>query len=806
MLETDANDRLVIEHGDNHRKVYVTGSNDGLTAADIARAEGISVDRITAAWLEANPEYGGSEDMALAPELGKALWYGLTHASKGPSSNWLMLERGYEYANMDRLVMPGANGESALHPLVVQAYGSGAAPVLIDTIKIYQRNSEHVVIRDVEIDGGFFALQGSNVLLDNLKTSGKDLSIQNVDRITLRNTEVVDVARDAPVDGSDYWSPHLNRAGGLYMANSTGVLLENNFFDRNGWREGYDYNLSGDSPMPPSMYSHNIYMDFNNLDVTFRDNITMRGASFGAQVRSGGFIENNSFIDNNAAVNFVGGNYRGAGPIGNYTLFLNNVITSAGHKRVAAHEGALSMGIIDAGIQSSLIGNIVAHMADPNNLEEQQEKKVIHTPYQQGTDTYYDDTIIYNWLSLGAPTKYHRDNIGVGELDSAALNQATIQNFAAQLLGKESATIGDLADYLRAQADGALDQVVDAQVINRFFQVAFELASQNQQRASDGETARFIPDDRGDGIRWDNKLNWSTEEIPDAGTIDLGGNRVLYSGKTTSVDDFIFGNFGEFKVNSGRINIKGEMSVDENGSKMDIANSGQLWISGYRDADLLKIHAEGGRFANTGAFVGKTELKIGGDAQALLATAGSSFDLNKNSSLTIDGSSAKAGFDGSDGGTAVLRMQDGSTTRFVADKDGLGQIREFRSGAFGDSPDVTSGVVLNGTLKVYLSEWTENKKASNIVLIDADQLMGTFDDLQVAGLGKDRDALLRVNYTNDSVILVLGEAGKGSGEIRMNTTGDQNFIDYKQDAALQNLWDSMHDDALSPVDDPLQGL
>lgn len=40
----------------------------------------------------------------------------------------------------------------------------------------------------------------------------------------------------------------------------------------------------------------------------------------------------------------------------------------------------------------------------------------------------------------------------------------------------------------------------------------------------------------------------------------------------------------------------------------------------------------------------------------------------------------------------------------------------------------------------------------------------------------------------------------------MNTTGDQNFIDYKQDAALQNLWDSMHDDALSPVDDPLQGL
>ena len=804
MLETDANDRLVIEHGDNHRKVYVTGSDDGLTAADIARAEGISADKITADWLKKHPEYGGSEDMALAPELGKILWYGLTHITQGPTSHWLLLERGYEYNDMDRLIMPGSSGESALHPIVIEAYGTGAAPIVTDTVKIYQKDSSHVVIRDVDMDGGFMALAGINVLLDSLRATGKELNIQGVDQITVRNSEVMDITRDEPVQGMDYWAPHLNRTGGLYMATSTGVLVEGNFFDKNGWNEGYDFNLSGDKPMPPSMYSHNVYMDYNNLDVTFRDNISMRGASFGAQVRSGGFIENNSFIDNNAAVNFLGGDYRGAGPIGHYTLFLNNIITSAGHKRVSLHEGALSMGIIDGSVQASLIGNIVAHMADPNNATEQATKGVTHTPYQKGTDTYYDDTIIYNWMSAAAAAKLQSTNTGVTGLDGAALKQATIQKFAAQLLGKDSATIAELAGYLRDQANGKLDKTVDADVINQFFQTAFKLISAEQLAAAAETTARFIPDDRGDGMRWDNKLNWSTDDIPDAGSVDLGGNRVLYAAKTTTVDDFIFGNFGQFKVNSGRINIDGDISVGNKGALMQIANAGQVWIAGYRDDDLLKIHADGGRFANTGAFVGKAELKIGGDAQALLATAGHSFDLGKGSSLIVRSSDAKVGFDGDNGDAAILRLHDGSTTRFVADADGLGQIREFRSGAFGESSDVTSGVVLNGTLQINLSAWTNNTKAANVVLIDADQLLGNFDDIAITGLGARRDALVRVNYTNDSVILVLGEDGKGSGNIRTSTTGEANFINYSNNDALHDLWDNLHSDEAPTSDNPVQ--
>lgn len=802
MLETDSNDSLVIEHGDNHRKFYVTASADGLTREDIAKAEGLNANAITVAWLQKNPEYGGSEAMALATELGMELWYASTSGRVGPHSNWLLLERGYQYDDIDRLVHRGATGESALHPVVIGAYGSGADPIITDPIKIYQEMSAHVVVQNIHLKGGFMALTGQNILLDNLTSTGMDLNVQNVERFTLRNSEVMDVFRDAPVGDPAVWHAHLNRMGGAYVNASKGVLIEGNFFDHNGWADGYDYNLSGSKPQPPSYYSHNFYLDFANTDLTFRDNISMRAASFGAQVRSGGYIEDNAFIDNNAAVNFLGGDYLGAGPIGNYTLYMGNLITSAGHKRVSDKEGALSMGIEDHGRQTSLIDNIIAHLADPANAKERAEKGVTHNPYRPGENTYYNDTIIYNWLAANARKQGAQTDVGVNGLPKAVLNETTIQNFTADLLGKSTATIADLANYLRGQAAGRLDAVVDADIINAFFREGFGLATALRVEAA---TLRFAPDARGDGMRWDNRLNWSTSDLPgtqDGDSVDLGGNRVLLASKTVEIDDFIFGEFGELKVSSGRLNIAGQTSVADTGNLLQIANAGQVWIAGYRDSDVLTVQMEGGRFANTGAFLGKAHLTVGNDAQALLATSGASFDLKPGSRLIVNGSDALAGFDGSDGKAAVLRMHDGSTTRFVADADGFGQIDEFRSGAFGASPNVTSGVMLNGTLRIDLGAWSSNTKATNVTLIDADQILGDFDAIRINGLGDKRDALVRIDYVRDEVILVLGEAGKGTGQIRTSTTGESKFIDYSKDAALADLWQILHEDASPGVNDP----
>ncbi|MER8314733.1 hypothetical protein, partial [Acinetobacter baumannii] len=84
---------------------------------------------------------------------------------------------------------------------------------------------------------------------------------------------------------------------------------------------------------------------------------------FGAQVRPGGLIEGNTFIYNNAALNFFSSS--------SYTMALYNLVTSAGYKTVSDFQGALSYGIDGSGKHTALIGIIIAHFADPNNPAEQ---------------------------------------------------------------------------------------------------------------------------------------------------------------------------------------------------------------------------------------------------------------------------------------------------------------------------------------------------------------------------------------------------------------------------------------------------
>lgn len=791
MLETGADGQVVVERGENHRKVYVTEGTHGLTRAEIAKAEGISASKVTAKWLEEHSEYGATADKALDTELGMELWYETTGRGAGANSNWLLFERGYEYSDLGRIVSRGTVGESALNPTFIGAYGEGDDPQINGIVHIYQDKISNVVVQGLDISG-VVALGAENLLLDRMSVTKTHVNVQRVAHFTLRDSDIVDVVRDTPITTGPAWKASPNRTSGVYLSGVEGAYVDNNLFDRNGWAPGYDYNMASSKPMPPSMYNHNLYVQSDVTDITVRDNIFLRGASFGAQVRPGGVIEGNAFIDNNAALNFFADH--------NYTLALDNMVTSGGYKKVSNYQGALGWGIDGSGKQAALIGNIIAHLADPNNAAEKAAK-----PYgQKALDTndrdHYNDTIVYNWFNLdkGGASVANQNMDGFSQ---SVLDQTTIQNFTAQLLGKKTATISDLANYLRAQADGKLDHVVDADVINAFFRKGFGFDTTLRAEA---EVVRFVPDDRADGIRWDNRLNWSTEDMPgtqDGDSVDLGGNRVLFAGETATVDDFIFGDFGQLKATSGRLNIEGDVSTGKTGNLLQIDNSSQVWIDGYRDSDLLKIDMAGGRLANTGSFAGETQITAAQDAQLLLATAGARFDLAQDSSLTITGSKAKVGFDGSGGKTATLALHDGATLTFAADKTGLGEIREFHSGAF-EASNVTSGIRLNGDLSVDLSGLS-TKSGGSWVLLDADQMIGSFDDISVTGLGKNQDALIRVDYVRDEVVLLVSDPGKGSGQIRSSSTGDADFIDYTQDAALKALWTSLQASMPQVTDDPI---
>ena len=743
MLETDAQGDLVIETGDNHRKVYVSGSDTALTRADIAAREGVNESKVTGKWLLDHAEYGGSEGMALASDIGIELWDALLFPN-GPepivASHWLMFEKGYTYENAGQLIGVGASGESPLQPIYISSWGNGERPVLTDQIKIFQLKSQNIVIDNVAPVGGIMNLGGENLIINDSEFTGGGVNIQQVDGFTLRDSDLAHITNPLQTDG--YW------AGGgtaVFSKEASGILMEGNIFHHNGWEDDYLLDGSTTGGVPPSMLAHGVYLQNTTLDVTARDNIVSQSSSVGVQFRGGAFIEDNVFVDNNVAVNMMGGIYeaKGDGPIGNFTFFTDNLITSGAHKNTDIGMGGLTVGVDVKAINTTLLDNIIAHLADPDNPEELAQKTVTHDPLTIRNGVAYDDTIIYNWTGGGwiNPSKI-TDNGKV--TDTARADQTTIQNFAADVLGKDKATIAELMDAILAdKVSVTADDIID------YFQAGFGVAASGDGSATEH---RFIPNALADGIRWDNRINWSHEELPDAGdSVDLGGNHVQYGG-TTRLADLDLGG-GALHVNSGKLSVDGTLASTGAAGLIQTLNAGQFWTDGYAGAQRLTIDVDGGRFANTGAVTGKTLLQAS-DGQTLLATSGASYTLGTGSTLVVEGSEARIGFDGPGAGTARLTMTDNSTLVFKGDAGGFSTIEEFRSGAWDQAGSpVTSSVTLDGTLRVDLSGYAGG--AGSHKLIAADELMGSFDEIKFVGLGGGLDADLVVDYVTDTVWLDL---------------------------------------------------
>jgi hypothetical protein len=765
MLETDEAGDLVIEHGNNHRLVHISASDDALSAADIAALEGLREDQITAQWLMQNKEYGASPDMALDQTIGMQLWRGLTELTDRPGSHWLLLERGHEYDN-GRLIPAGTQGESELHPIYVGAYGEGAPPIMKTLVRAFQESSTNVVIEDLEFARGFTILDSDHFILNDVISDGEGMTVIRGDSFTLRNSTIHDVVANAPQ--GDVWST-ADRKSGLFVGEVKGLLVEGVHVDQVGWEDDYDYFGDPNFGQAPNMMSQNIYIQHFVEDVTVRDNISMRAASFGAQVRPGGFIEDNVFIDNNGALNALGGvAVDGVDGVrhDHFSLITDNLITSGGAKEVYRAGGALTWGFDIMGYSTTLLDSIAAHLADPNNPEEMTTKVGNGTALLVRNGIYYDDTIIYNWVPSNFPGNPDQR---VDGLDTALADQTTIQNFTADLLGLPTATIDDLGEFLRTEFADGLPNTVTADDIIAYFQKTFGVYSAPR---TDAETLRFVPSELGDGVRWDNRINWTTDDLPgtiDGDSVDLGGNWVVFATITGTIQDLDFGSGGKLNVTSGRLNVDGATTAGQAGAEIDISGAGQFWLTGYGESDLLDIDVTGGRFANLGDFTGTFDLDITG-GQAILAASGASMTLAQGSQITVTGDAAKLGFDGDDGGIATLQVTDGRID-FVADASGFARIGEFRSGSFGDAPDVLSGIELGGgVLGLDMTALTDS--AVQDTLLSADEILGSFDTFEFIGLAADRDATIIFDYDADAVILRVTESGAGTGQTNVEFLGD----------------------------------
>ena len=504
MLEEDSDGNVVVEHGELHRKVYLSESNDALSRSDIAALEGVSVNQIDGEWLANNAEYGGDPSMALKTDIGMELWNEITGDGQ-VNSNWLLFERGYEYSKSDigPLVERDTIGESELHPVYFGAWGEGDRPILNTKVEMFGGQFENIVFQGLHVDGGVLMLRGNDgVLFDDSSFTDRGFVVQWSDNVTIRNSELYDLQYETPKDGATNWNgEHVNRMQGVFVMDTEQLLIEGLFVDQAGWDDDYKFDLGGDGGQPPSIFSHNFYLQADNGDVTLRDTISSQASSFGAQIRSGGFVENVVVIDGNGGFTNHGGDYRGSGPVGEYTLYLNNLITDAGGRDTAGKNGAESIGFSNAGEITSFVDNIVAHLADPNDPSAAEDTRLTQNPLNNKKDAYYDDTIIYNWEAARDPGKYDDQNID--GLDTDELDATTIQNFAAAFMDQSEASVEDFAEYLisisKGDTNAAMAKATD---ILEYFGAAFG----TYDAPDDTPTIlRFVPDDRGDGFRWDNR-------------------------------------------------------------------------------------------------------------------------------------------------------------------------------------------------------------------------------------------------------------------------------------------------------------
>ena len=745
MLETDANGDLVVEHGDNHRKIYISGSVAALSRADIAVSEGLTEAAITTSWLIAHPEYGGSEGMALTSDIGMEIWYGLSGFAKPPNSNWLLLERGYVYAGLGRIINPNMHGESELHPMHITSWGVGDQPIISDVMKMFQDPSSNAVFTNLDIRGGVSNLSVDNTLFSDVSLSESGIGMgEEADRFTLHDSVITDTHNVKP-DG-EVWS---GTSAGIFLDKTDGVLIEGTVIHHSAWQDDYLPDGSTLGGQPPTQFSHNVYLQNTTSDVTFRNNIISQGSSFGAQFRGGAFVEDNVFLDNNVATNFLGGEYYGVGPVKNFTLFTDNVVTSAGYKRTnLSSQGALDWGVRNEARQTTLLDNIIAHEADPNNPDEIAFKTTQQNPnplVHSKNDPFFNDTKVFNWNGFEA---------NLDGLDPAVLNQTTIQNFALGLLGSQttpnadlghryqSGLIVDLMNYLKSLPNTPLDDTITARDIIAYFQSGFGVPP-----SGDGTSTshQFIPNILSDGVRWDNRLNWSNNELPTIGdSVALGGNWVNYGARTTSVASIDLGSGGTLRVSSGKL-TSAALVADASGNLV-VTGPGQFWLGGYSDTANLILTMDNGRFVNTGVVTGPIAASISG-GQAILATGGGSYLIDR---LTIVGTGAKIGYDG-ESGSAAITMNASSVLDYDLGASSVSTIKEFRSGAYGATPNVASSFTADGTLNVDMTAYTSG--AGTINLVTADTVTGTFDTINYTGTPGGLTP--SIQYTSTAINLVL---------------------------------------------------
>lgn len=385
--------------------------------------------------------------------------------------DWLLLRRGDAWTGQSFGYWAQQGGRSAEEPMVISYYGEMTQPrPLIRTggesgMKVEGLNQpDHPDHRRVD----YLALVGLHLtpnaydgtLTDSWKIRpvgirwfagtewalvedcliegyGGNLTFQDgytmsPRHVTVRRNVILDAWASDPV-------PLESRAQGIYVNGVRGLLIEENLFDHNGWKEE-----SGDTG--PDIFSHSMYIQSGNWECVVRGNISARASSHGLQLRPGGLIQQNLFLNDGIAM------FNGEGDgDGSDNQTLDNVVIHGSRRYLAGDSapGPRGFGISCQNLAGSECHrNIIAH-------GETGCRKAL----TELDGVTAQNNVVYNW-GTSDPGPFPDPGRTIDSYDAAMGGTGSMPSFLAAL---------------RGQRRGAWNPAITAAPVVRYFQEGFGL-------------------------------------------------------------------------------------------------------------------------------------------------------------------------------------------------------------------------------------------------------------------------------------------------------------------------------------------
>lgn len=369
--------------------------------------------------------------------------------------DWVLLMRGdtfqTTYLGQTNLNYPGftldatapieRNGRSATEPIVIGTYGDSCLPrpvINTDTMGVAVRFAGDSGQFNLVITGIHFNCSGRNPNHPDYKQFMTNRSVGGLSCAVLCGNILIEdcvfeyfgggIAVDgdyAKRNGGSMYNFKIRRniianqygksggfhSSGLYVSGIDGLLIEENIFDHNGWHD----TITG---AHATIFNHNMYINENTDTATgipgtrhviVRGNIIARASSHGCQLRPGGILDNNLFLQN---------------PIASFCRrdtchVKNNVVLDSRDINGSPRGWGLNMQPNKYGIMEN---NIVAHKAsNPGyayNVSNSVPKLHNYTICKQviNPSMVMRNNISYNWNGSGLEiSKYYSSNPPGGE-------------------------------------------------------------------------------------------------------------------------------------------------------------------------------------------------------------------------------------------------------------------------------------------------------------------------------------------------------------------------------------------------------